>query len=285
MKPQLIQALLMTFLGCGFAFAVAAQDSLTLLSSQPLFHEAQELTEPSGLAYDAKQEVFWTVSDDTKELFRLTGSGALDGKVSVPDKGFEGVSLGWDNDVILTVEEDRNRIVVIDANNGDTLRADRLKDLQGYDRIKKHFDDSDDNKGLEGITVDPAGKRVFVVKEAKPRLLIELSSDLSAIVDAWKLDQTRGFDAPKLKDKKLDISGLTFDAKRNALWMASANCGCFFLFSLDNHTARLVPTAGGAADRKLMEKIEGVAWIAETDQLAAVSDREDKSRFFRLQIH
>jgi uncharacterized protein YjiK len=49
--------------------------------------------------------------------------------------------------------------------------------MKNYDQIVNHFRNDDRNKGLEGITINFNNDHVFIAKEGKPGLLIELDSE------------------------------------------------------------------------------------------------------------
>ena len=78
------------------------------------------------------------------------------------------------------------------------MHRSTLSAMKNYKRIKEHFTSNITNKGLEGITINPKSGSLFVVKEGQPGLLIEISSDLSTILDAKLLTPLNGFNHPKI---------------------------------------------------------------------------------------
>ena len=143
------------------------------------------LNEPSGLTLNGDGSALYTVSDDTKAIFRLD----LKGRVSVSDSFFiglddlEGIAIRGDDSELLVVQEGSNSVVVVDLNTRRERSRRPLSAMTNYDTIAHHFSDPPDNNGLEGITVNTRNDHVFVVKEQRqPGLLIELDSSLTTIL-------------------------------------------------------------------------------------------------------
>jgi uncharacterized protein YjiK len=238
--------------------------------------------EPSGLAYDRTRKVFWTVSDDTKAIFLMQFNlNSVTRSLPMEYDELEGVTIGFDGNTLFLVREKGNLILQYNLTSRSLDRAMRLSDMEGYDTIDHMFDSDEGNKGLEGITVDVDTRRVFVVKEAKPRLLIQLSSDLTRIEKHWKLTKKRGFDVAGVSDKKLDISGLAFDSSRQAIWMASDRGGCIFLFDLKTAYGHKIPIRSESNSKVPdLSGIEGMAVNDTHDAIFAVSDDGNNSRRF-----
>ena len=88
---------------------------LELLSRHRIRDPGLGLNEPSGLTLNADGSALYTVSDDTKAIFRLD----LKGRVSVSDSFFiglddlEGIALRGDDSELLVVQERSNSVVVV----------------------------------------------------------------------------------------------------------------------------------------------------------------------------
>ena len=126
---------------------------LELLSRHRIRDPGLGLNEPSGLTLNADGSALYTVSDDTKAIFRLD----LKGRVSVSDSFFiglddlEGIALRGDDSELLVVQEQSNSVVVVDLRNRRERSRRPLSAMTNYDTIAHHFPDSPDNNGLEGI--------------------------------------------------------------------------------------------------------------------------------------
>jgi len=272
------------------AFAVSharAQDvaHLQFFAQEPLYLDQQHLTEPSGLDVQQNFGRFWTVSDGFAGLYSLIAPSArIDAIHHLPYQGLEGVSVGWTDGVHLMVQEETNSIIYYNSKNPESTAKLPLSKMDGYEQIAGYFDGPETNKGLEGIAVDRGGHRVFVVKEAQPRLLIEISSDLDKIVGHKKLKSKHGFHVRGLKDHKLDISGLYYDSHRDALWMASDRGACIFLYDLKTNEALRLEIHFDGDNAPDLEGIEGITMSASGEFLYLVSDAGRASSLFTFRV-
>ena len=103
--------------------------SLTYLDRFNIENEAEGLSEPSGLALSHGHNALWTVSDDTKKIFKLSLDGDLkkDDSFEIPDKGLEGVTLDPTGEFLLAVKEESNEIIKIKV---DTQEVADRRDLR-----------------------------------------------------------------------------------------------------------------------------------------------------------
>ena len=92
---------------------------LELLSRQRIRDPGLGLNEPSGLTLSGDGSALYTVSDDTKAIFRLD----LKGRVSVSDSFFiglddlEGIALRGNDSELLVLQERSNSVVVVDLSS------------------------------------------------------------------------------------------------------------------------------------------------------------------------
>jgi len=110
--------------------------SLSHLSHFEIENPAEGLDEPSGLAFSHGKNALWTISDDTKKIFKLSLDGDLKKNKSfkIPDKGLEGIALDPTGEFLFVVKEDDNRLVPVDnslifINFMSLLRAKRTDPL------------------------------------------------------------------------------------------------------------------------------------------------------------
>ena len=264
-----------------------AQDvpKLQFVAQELLYLDQQHLKEPSGL--DAQQNFggFWTVSDGYAGLYSLIAPSArIDAIHHLPYQGLEGVSAGWTDGVHLMVQEETNSIIVHNTKNPENTAQLPLSKMDGYETISVYFDGPETNKGLEGIAVDRGEQRIFVVKEAQPRLLIEISSNLDQIVGHKKLNSKHGFHVRGLKDHNLDISGLYYDSHRDALWMASDRGACVFLYDPKTNEALRLEMHFDGDNAPDLEGIEGITLSASGEFLYLVSDAGRASSLFTFRV-
>ena len=159
--------------------------------------------------------------------------------------------------------------------------------MENYGLVADHFPDPPDNKGLEGITVNTRNNHVFVVKEGRPGVLIEISPDLRAIKAARLLTATNGFEHPQVGRDKLDFSGLSHDSTRDTLWITSDKGQCLFHYdwSTDQVLQRLDLNLETDQKPAKIRKSEGVAFDPLKRRLYVVSDRDAQLYVFRVHGH
>ena len=224
------------------------------------------LIEPSGLALADDGQGLWTVSDDTKRVFRLD----LEGKVQ-PDQSFK-----------LAVREESNEIFKLKIDKRGRAKTYPLADMAGYRVIKHLFAMGGENKGLEGITWNSHTGTYFVLKEGEPGLLVELSKDLKTILSHVLLDRRNGFVDPDKPDRKVDFSGLCHDPSRSLLWIVSDKAQRLYFYDLGRnrvvHSVPLSYTENGNQGR--IEKAEGLAYDSETGRVYIVSDEHARLYVF-----
>jgi len=235
---------------------------------------------------NADGSALYTVSDDTKAIFRLD----LKGRVSVSDSFFiglddlEGIALRGDDSELLVVQERSNSVVVVDLSSRRERYRRPLSAMTNYDTIAHHFPDPPDNNGLEGITVNTRNNHVVVVKERQPGLLIELDSTLTTILSTRVLQASQGFMHPELKAEKLDFSGLSYDSSSDTLWIVSDKGRCLFQYDWAGDTVlqRLDLTISTGDKPKQIRKPEGVAFDHGRERMYVVSDRDADLYVFKL---
>ena len=259
---------------------------LELLSRHRIRDPGLGLNEPSGLTLNADGSALYTVSDDTKAIFRLD----LKGRVSVSDSFFigledlEGIALRGNDSELLVVQEESNSVVVVDLNSRSERSRHPLSAMTNYDTIAHHFPDPPDNNGLEGITVNTSNDHVFVIKERRPGLLIELDPSLTTILSTAELKSSQGFTHPAVKPNKLDFSGLSYDSRNNSLWIVSDKGQCLFQYdwSRDAVLQRLDLSISSDDKEQLIRKPEGVAFDPQRKKIFVVSDRDADLYVFKL---
>ena len=259
---------------------------LELLSRHRIRDPGLGLNEPSGLTLNGDGSALYTVSDDTKAIFRLD----LKGRVSVSDSFFiglddlEGIAIRGDDSELLVVQEESNSVVVVDLNSRRERSRRPLSAMTNYSTIAHHFPNPPDNNGLEGITVNTSNGHVFVVKEQRPGLLIELDPSLTTILSATELQASQGFIQPELKSNKLDFSGLSYDSRNDTLWIASDQGQCLFQYdwTSDAVLQRLDLTISSGDKPTMIRKPEGIAFDPQRLKMYVVSDRDGDLYVFQL---
>jgi uncharacterized protein YjiK len=241
---------------------------------------SQGFNEPSGLALASDGADYWSVSDDSAGIFRLTSDGKLMPDLAIPlrVRGLEGVVEDAVRSRVLAVQEEGAVIVALGLKDGSaTLHP--LSGMAGFDRIKQVFGSLTSNNGLEGITVDTIRDEVVVVKESQPRLLIRISADLSTILGAAELTAASGFACDGTDDADLDVSDIAFDAVRNAFWLLSDEGSCVVLHDPVTGQMSEVPLPASAEHpKRRLKNPEGIALNEDGTEVRVVTDDGKDSR-------
>lgn len=136
----------------------------------------------SGLSYDNDRDQLWAVVNNPEQLLRLSPDGELLGRY--PLSGFEDVEgITYLGDGLLLVAEERRQALVavrVPEKPGALFREDYRALTLGIGQ--------GGNQGFEGLGYDPAGDRLFVVKEHSPRKLYEIRGLKSSLAGAFNLE-------------------------------------------------------------------------------------------------
>ena len=259
---------------------------LTYLDSFNIKNKAEGLREPSGLVLSHKKNALWTISDDTNKIFKISLSGKLKKGQSftLADTELEGITLIQDGKFILVVKESTNELIKISTDTQEINDRKCLSDMQGYDSIAVYFSNELTNKGLEGCTWNQHTQTLFVIKEANPGLLIEISSDLQRIISHCILQDKNGFSAEDIKSEEIDFSDLCYDQSQKLFWIISDKARRLFLYDLAENkvlqSSKLVYSK--KAKDKTIKKAEGIAVDSDKNRLYIVSDETARLYVFNV---
>lgn len=263
--------------------ALAEEMGLLLIDSHKIQDESRGYSEPSGLSSSSMAGLFWSISDAEAKLHLLETDGSIHSSLRLPEAlgyDLEGVAARPDGSLLLLQERDWNLVVV--QPNG-TRQATRypLRQMRGFSSLAGVLNGNPKNKGPEGLTVDPETGVVFVAIEAQPRLLLEISSDLSEIRAATELKSEMGFQSPEAKDEDLDVSGLAWSQEMKTLWILSDTGRRVFVFDPSQNRARPLKLSYEVDGKtKTVKNAEGIALDEKNDRLFILNDNGKKSRLF-----
>lgn len=257
--------------------------SVTFLKRTRIESKSEGLKEPSGLTLSRNGNALWTVSDDTKKIFKMGLDGKLkdDDSFEIDSKRLEGITLSHNGRHLFVVQEDKNEIIKIDIDQQDEVASRRLSTMTGF--RPDDFPSERENKGLEGIAVRQDGG-LLVIKEGQPGLLIEVSSDLAAIRSVEPIGRDQGFVDNDIEPKEIDFSGICFYRQPNWVWIVSDKAKRLYLY---NTETRMVNQSfalgyGRRGEYHEVEKAEGIAFDPATMRLYIVSDEEARLYVYQL---
>jgi uncharacterized protein YjiK len=190
----IIILILITFIGCGKKEDEQTKTHLNYLKAYDI-----PVSEPSGLDLTFTENGFWTVSDQNSTVYKLDNWGKIEKSIAVKGIDLEGVSVVDEKTLAVVLERERE-IVIVDTSGKELKRMNVY--LEG-----------ELNKGLEGITYDPANKVFFVLNEKNPCLLLTFDENLNELSR-----DTLNF----IKD----ASAIHFDEKSKSLWILSDENQC-----------------------------------------------------------
>lgn len=199
------------------------------------------IPEPSDLALSIDGKYLWTVSDENSTVYLISLKGKIGKSFTVDAEDLEGIVV-LNESTIAVVSERSNEIILLNTEGKEISRHNLGFRKKG-------------NVGLEGITVDKRTNNLFVVKEKKPRLLIELDIKLN-----------------ELNRKEInfanDLSGLDFVEDTNDLWIISDESKLIAKCSPDGTLKEIFNVD--------ITQIEGIAVDAKSNKIYVVSDKEEK---------
>jgi uncharacterized protein YjiK len=193
MKKIIISLLLLSFiLGCkrneSNSSQAASAESLTQIAVYPT-----SIPEPSGLAYNSKNNTLMTVSDHNSTIYEIDTTGNILNTITISGTDLEGITLSQNCDTFYVAEE-ANQLVTKYLSDGTEISSFSVNVAENT----KH--------SLEGITRDN-NNYLFVINEKNPCMLLEFN------------------DNKELFRKELtyttDISDIFYEEKEDCLWIVS----------------------------------------------------------------
>jgi len=219
-------------------------ESLNLKGSYSL-----NVPEPSGLSFTSGNTALYTVSDHTDKIYKISLQGKLLSSISCGGNDLEGVTYDSENKNIFVVEERNRRLLKLDL-QGNILR-----------QIGLSISGNDDNKGLEGLTINPGNGHFYCLNEANPGLLIELNESLQVI-----------------KETSLsfanDYSGVFYDQETDSLWIVSDESSTVTKCDLLGNVAKTY--------RLGINKAEGIVVDSKDKLIYVISDSSEKLYVFEF---
>jgi uncharacterized protein YjiK len=186
------------------------------------------LSDASGLTFHAPTGTLFSVLNDEPTIIQLSPQGELLRKIRVEGvSDMEGITH-VSNNQFLVVEESKNRLILIEIGEADTIDVnDQPKLTLGFENVP--------NKSFEGISWDAKNERILIVNEKKPKRLVEIRGLLKsaedagaeiAISDVWR-------DKPGFMRAFRDLASLTYHEDSGHLLLLSEESKLIKEF--DNH--------------------------------------------------
>jgi uncharacterized protein YjiK len=286
LKPLSAILLICVLLGRVSALSAEPPSRLIYLGSSSVYDKRSGLREPSGLSFDRDTGEFWTVSDDTQHIFRIDRTGKVTARLpklrGLEDA--EGIATTRTGDIVVLSEDGRS-LLAMNATPGAGVQTHHFLDMSGADVLLAALDGQPERLSPEGLAIDRTTGAVLVANERDPRLLIELSPSLDAILTVTDLSAEIGFVATSADDHSLDISGLEIDSTRKGLWLSSdTGKAVFFWDRTDKPAQRFDLLWLKEDDIRTVKNAEGVSLSAKDQTLFVITDDGESSRLHAYRI-
>ena len=152
------------------------------------------VTEPSGIAYNSKNNSLMVVSDGFPNIYEISFTGVTLKTIIASGSDMEGITLSQNCDTIYVVEEKKKLVTSFDL-NGSKLSSFSV-DVA-----------TSDNSALEGITINTTSNTLYVINEKDPRLILGYNN----LTEIWR----------KSIDYASDISDIYYEDSANCFWLIS----------------------------------------------------------------
>jgi len=231
----------LTLSGCAGDSADSASQ-LNLLGTYKL-----SFGEPSGIAYNETENVFWIVSGSDQKIYKTDTTGTILKTLNYDGEDLEGIALDSSSNSLWVVEERKRKLLQIDL-DGNVLRSEDIP-LPGPL-----------NSGLEGVAQDEHGT-IFLLNEKEPGRFIELNSDLT-------IKTQREISFAK------DFSDMVYSKKENCFFILSDESGALYKWSKDKGVLQKYELP--------MRKFEGIAVNSAADRFFLVNDETNELWIYSL---
>lgn len=150
--------------------------------------------ESSGICFTFNNDAFWSISDQTETIYKISYKGEILDSIILQEKDLEGITAVDENTLAVVCELER-KVAIIDL-SGNVIRENIIETNDIF------------NSGLEGITYVPSDSVFFVLNEKDPGLLIKLDKELNLL-------ETKELNFAK------DYSSIFYSEFDSSLWILS----------------------------------------------------------------
>ncbi|HEX9250703.1 MAG TPA: SdiA-regulated domain-containing protein [Ignavibacteriaceae bacterium] len=182
------------YIGCSRENPESITNPTSIQKIYPINVYALTIPEPSGVAYNSKNNSLMVVSDGNPDIFEIDFTGITLNTIIASGSDMEGITLSKNCDTIYVVEEKKKLVTTFDL-NGKKLNSFSINVA------------TSDNNALEGITINTTSNQLFIINEKNPRMIIGYSN----LTEFWR----------KSIDYALDISDIYFEDSTNCFWLIS----------------------------------------------------------------
>lgn len=220
-----------------------SNNNIIIPTLQPISVFSLTISEPSGIAYNARNNSLMIVSDASPVMYETDFSGNVLRTISTSSADLEGIALSKNCDTIYVVEE-TNKLVTTYSESGLRL-ASFFVDVATN---SKH--------ALEGVSINYSNGHLIVLNEKLPCMIL----GFDGTSEIWR----------KELNYSTDISDIFYEQQSNVFWIVSDESQK--IMKLD-YNLKLI------AEWKIpIQQAEGITII--NNQIYVVSDAERKLYIF-----
>ena len=184
-----------------FIFFGCARDNPETITNPPNIQKIYPINtytltipEPSGIAYNSKNNSLMVVSDGYPNIYEIGFTGITLNTIIATGSDMEGITLSKNCDTIYVVEE-KKKVVTAFNLNGVKLYSFSANVA------------TSDNSALEGITINKTTNTLYVINEKDPRMILGYNN----LTEIWR----------KTIDYASDISDIYYEESTNCFWLIS----------------------------------------------------------------
>ncbi|MEN8005764.1 MAG: SdiA-regulated domain-containing protein [Candidatus Krumholzibacteriota bacterium] len=203
--------------------------------------------EPSGLCFSIDKQALWTVSDQTRKVYKVDFGGNVLETLAYTGNDLEGIAIDPGDSTLWVAEEYLSQIVQLD-NLGNELQRIDVTGAAG-------------NSGLEGVTINTSNGHFFLLKEQDPGVLIELDGEFNLLTY-------------KRINFAYDFSGIYYESHNQHLWIVSDQNEKVYKCDLTGSVLTEYPID--------VDKAEGIAVDYENARVYIVSDSYEKLYLYSI---
>jgi uncharacterized protein YjiK len=190
----LVSLSLLLFPKCSRENPTTTLSTKTIEKIFPVEEYNLDIPEPSGIAYNSRNNTFMVVSDSKPDIYEINFSGVILNTIQASGSDMEGITLSKNCDTIYVVEEKKKLVTTFDL-LGNKISSFSVN-VATYD-----------NNALEGVSLKKSSNELFVINEKDPRMIL----DFKSTTELWR----------KTIDYTSDISDIYFDEINNFIWLIS----------------------------------------------------------------
>ncbi len=228
---------------CDRSDPYSSDNNANVQQLQPLAIFNLSISEPSGIAYNSKNNTLMIVSDANSDIYETNLTGNVLRTISTTSSDMEGITLSQNCDTIFVVEE-KNKLVTAYLLSGARLNS-FLVDVS-----------VNSNHALEGITRNNSNGHLIVLNEKQPSMLLEFDGT----TEIWR----------KELNYSTDISDVFYEQQSDLFWIVSDE---------SQKIMKLAYNTNLISEWKIpIKQAEGITIVK--DNIYIVSDVENKMYIF-----